>query len=338
MMAFITQLRELSRRQARRLQDLHRRAARVHGRSSRRCSRPASTPTSSSSTAARAAPARRRRSSRTRWASRCWRASSFVHNTLVGAGIRDQIKVGASGKMVTGVGDRDRAGARRGLVQLRARVHVLRRLHPGAALQHEPCPVGVTTQNPKLQRALVVPDKAERVHSFHKNTVHALAEFVAAMGLDHPSELRAASRRPARQRDAGREPRRDLPVPEAGSLLDGTAPERMQRYWNESTRRRRSTSTRTRPDRRTEPRDRDRPRRDPGASHDDGDQERRRDRSRDLHAAGRQEELGVLQRVPPEDLRAPRGVGPAADRRPDGRRRDPGRARRRRSTTSPSWP
>ena len=65
---------------------------------------------------------------------------AFVHNTLVGAGIRDQIKVGASGKMVTGVGDRDRAGARRGLVQLGARVHVLGRLHPGPALQHERVP------------------------------------------------------------------------------------------------------------------------------------------------------------------------------------------------------
>jgi glutamate synthase domain-containing protein 2 len=51
------------------------------------------------------------------------------------------------------------------------------------------CPVGVTTQDSKLQRALVVPDKAQRVHQFHHNTVHALAEMVAAMGLEHPSQL-----------------------------------------------------------------------------------------------------------------------------------------------------
>ena len=51
------------------------------------------------------------------------------------------------------------------------------------------CPVGVTTQDPKLQRALVVSDKAERVHNFHRNTVHAVAEMIAAAGADHPSEI-----------------------------------------------------------------------------------------------------------------------------------------------------
>jgi hypothetical protein len=52
------------------------------------------------------------------------------------------------------------------------------------------CPTGVTTQDPVRQRALVVPDKAERVYRFHQNTVHALAELVAAAGLRHPGELR----------------------------------------------------------------------------------------------------------------------------------------------------
>lgn len=40
------------------------------------------------------------------------------------------------------------------------------------------------------QRAIVVADKAERVASFHRNKLHALAELVAAAGLSHPSELR----------------------------------------------------------------------------------------------------------------------------------------------------
>jgi glutamate synthase domain-containing protein 2 len=49
------------------------------------------------------------------------------------------------------------------------------------------CPTGVATQDPLRQRAIVVPDKAERVASFHRNTLHALAELVAAAGLSHPS-------------------------------------------------------------------------------------------------------------------------------------------------------
>jgi len=39
------------------------------------------------------------------------------------------------------------------------------------------------------QRALVVPEKAERVFHFHRNTLHALSEMIAAAGLRHPSEI-----------------------------------------------------------------------------------------------------------------------------------------------------
>jgi hypothetical protein len=51
------------------------------------------------------------------------------------------------------------------------------------------CPTGVTTQDPARMRALVVPDKAERVYQFHQNTLMALKELLAAAGLMHPSEL-----------------------------------------------------------------------------------------------------------------------------------------------------
>jgi hypothetical protein len=53
------------------------------------------------------------------------------------------------------------------------------------------CPTGVATQDPLRQRGIDVPSKAERVAEFHRQTVKALAELVAAAGLDHPAELRA---------------------------------------------------------------------------------------------------------------------------------------------------
>ena len=53
------------------------------------------------------------------------------------------------------------------------------------------CPTGVTTQDPQRQQALVVPDKAERVRSFHRSTLHALKEIVQAAGLLHPQEVSA---------------------------------------------------------------------------------------------------------------------------------------------------
>jgi hypothetical protein len=53
------------------------------------------------------------------------------------------------------------------------------------------CPTGVATQDPLRQRALVPEDKATRVFNFHRSTLHALSQMLAAAGLKHPSELRA---------------------------------------------------------------------------------------------------------------------------------------------------
>ena len=64
----------------------------------------------------------------------------LVQNTLVGAGIRDRFKIGASGKMVTASAMARVDGPRRRLVQLGARLHVRRRLHPVPALPHQPVP------------------------------------------------------------------------------------------------------------------------------------------------------------------------------------------------------
>ena len=53
------------------------------------------------------------------------------------------------------------------------------------------CPTGVATQDALRQRALVVPDKAQRVWNFHRHTIEALAELLSAAGLHHPQELTA---------------------------------------------------------------------------------------------------------------------------------------------------
>ncbi len=52
------------------------------------------------------------------------------------------------------------------------------------------CPTGVATQDPKRQQALVVPDKAQRVANFHRNTLKSLRDFSAAAGLSHPREFK----------------------------------------------------------------------------------------------------------------------------------------------------
>jgi len=115
---------------------------------------------------------------------------SLVHNALVGVNLRDRIMIGASGKITSAFDmarvmalGADWCNAARGFMFAVGCIQA-QACHTGH------CPTGVTSQDPLRQRAIVVPDKAERVANFHRNTLHALAELVAAAGLTHPSDLR----------------------------------------------------------------------------------------------------------------------------------------------------
>jgi glutamate synthase domain-containing protein 2 len=113
----------------------------------------------------------------------------FVHNALVGIGARDRIRIGVAGKIVTAF-DMARAMAlgadwcnsARGFMFALGCIQSL-------SCHTDRCPTGVATQDPTRSRALVVGDKTERVHNFHRSTIHALAELTAAAGLDHPSDF-----------------------------------------------------------------------------------------------------------------------------------------------------
>ncbi|WP_339443454.1 FMN-binding glutamate synthase family protein [Pseudomonas hunanensis] len=114
----------------------------------------------------------------------------FVHNTLVGLNLRSSIRIGAAGKIVSAFDiasvlaiGADWVNSARGFMFAIGCIQ-------SQSCHTNKCPTGVATQDPLRQRALVVPDKAERVASFHRNTLHALAEMLAAAGLEHPSELK----------------------------------------------------------------------------------------------------------------------------------------------------
>ena len=114
----------------------------------------------------------------------------LVHNTLVGIGLREQIKIGASGKIISAFDmarimalGADWCNSARGFMFAIGCIQALT-CHTGK------CPTGVTTQDPLRQKALVVSDKSLRVASYHNNTLKALAELLRAAGLHHPAELR----------------------------------------------------------------------------------------------------------------------------------------------------
>jgi glutamate synthase domain-containing protein 2 len=114
----------------------------------------------------------------------------FAHNTLVGCGLRETIRLGASGRIITGFDmarilslGADWCNIARGFMFALGCVQA-------QTCHTDHCPSGVATQNKLRQRALVVETKAERVARFHHNTLAALGELVGAAGLAHPNELR----------------------------------------------------------------------------------------------------------------------------------------------------
>ena len=106
----------------------------------------------------------------------------FVNKTLVGLNIRDKIRVIGSGKIISGYSilhaialGADMCNSARGFMFSLGCIQALR-------CHNNECPTGVATQNKMLMKGLVVTDKSERVYHFHKNTLHAANELLAAAG------------------------------------------------------------------------------------------------------------------------------------------------------------
>ncbi len=114
----------------------------------------------------------------------------FVHNALRGCGLRDRVRIIASGRVVTGFDIAHKLAIGADLCNsARAMMFALGCIQAQKCNTNE-CPTGVATQDPDLTEGLVVADKAVRVKNFQKNTVRAFVELIAAAGLDHPSKLR----------------------------------------------------------------------------------------------------------------------------------------------------
>jgi len=116
-------------------------------------------------------------------------ALMLVHNTLVGLGLRDKIRIGAAGRVVSAFDiartmamGADWCNAGRGFMFALGCIQSL-------SCHTDKCPTGVATQDPRRWKTLDVTDKATRVHNFHQNTLHALRDLLCAAGLTHPCQL-----------------------------------------------------------------------------------------------------------------------------------------------------
>jgi len=114
----------------------------------------------------------------------------FVHSVLEANNLKEEIKIIASGKMITAFDiaktislGADACYSSRGMMFSLGCIQAL-------ICDSDKCPVGITTQDKSLYKGIDVPLKSHRVANFHKNTMKALAEFIGACGLQNTSELR----------------------------------------------------------------------------------------------------------------------------------------------------
>jgi glutamate synthase domain-containing protein 2 len=116
-------------------------------------------------------------------------ALKFVNKTLIIFGLRDEIKVIASGKASSSfdilkliANGADMVNAARafmlslGCIQARE-------------CNRNTCPVGIATQNKTLIKGLNPEDKKVRVFNYHKAVMHEICELLAAAGLKKPSDI-----------------------------------------------------------------------------------------------------------------------------------------------------
>ena len=115
---------------------------------------------------------------------------SFVHYALIGAGLRDQIRVIASAKVNTGFQiatkvalGADMCNAARAMMFALGCIQALR-------CNTNECPTGVATQDPQLVGGLHVGDKSTRVARYHRETVKSFFEVLGAAGMRAPGELK----------------------------------------------------------------------------------------------------------------------------------------------------
>lgn len=114
----------------------------------------------------------------------------FAHNALVGVGLRDRIRIIASGRILSGfhmiralaVGA-DLCASARGFMFSLGCIQSLR-------CNTNACPTGIATQTPALIHGLDVSDKRVRAMRYQHSTVHGFMEMLGAMGLDRPDQLR----------------------------------------------------------------------------------------------------------------------------------------------------
>ncbi|MEM5518495.1 FMN-binding glutamate synthase family protein [Henriciella sp. AS95] len=156
----------------------------------------------------------------------------LVRNALVGCGLKDEVRLAASGKQISAFNiaasmalGADWINTARGFMFSLGCIQSLN-------CHNNTCPTGIATTDKFRQRGLVVPDKADRVANFHRNTVRALMEVVGAAGCSHPNELTPRHIMHRVTEDIAKPGHRAYELLEPGTLLTEPGETHLAREWD----------------------------------------------------------------------------------------------------------
>jgi glutamate synthase domain-containing protein 2 len=158
----------------------------------------------------------------------------FVDNCLKGAGLRERVKIGASGKIVSAYDIVRTCALGADWCNLARPFMFALGCIQARDCSSGHCPTGITTMDPKRYRVLDVKTKAHRVANLHNNTLHAVAEMLGSAGLSHTGEL--TRRHIVRRVSVSEIKLADQIYPKVAknALIEGKSVEdpRLQVYWN----------------------------------------------------------------------------------------------------------
>lgn len=118
-------------------------------------------------------------------------ALPFVKNSLVGCNLRQQIRIIASGKIVTGFDVLQKIALGADVCNMARPMMFAVGCIQALRCDTGKCPTGVTTQDPRRARAIDIDAKATQVKNFHKQTIESLLQLIGILGVDHPNKLTA---------------------------------------------------------------------------------------------------------------------------------------------------
>lgn len=153
---------------------------------------------------------------------------AFVHNMLVGFGIRQHIKIVGSGKILSGFHiaramalGADMCNSARAMMMALGCIQAL-------LCNNNTCPTGIATQDPQLVAGLVVSDKKVRVANYHEDTVKTFVELMGAAGIEDHNQLTRSHIYRRVFMNQVRTLEDIYPSLEPGCMLNGNIPEKYQ--------------------------------------------------------------------------------------------------------------